>query len=117
MPYGDLLSATERATAAAEAVLRAARGRLNDRVAPQGAGDAALLDREQFALHGFAWMATYIEALRQLREWARRLDDAGELGAAEALILEFGFGEYLAQLAGGIGMAPGETVGPAHLGL
>ena len=26
----------------------------------------ALLEQEQFAAHGFAWMATYVEALRQL---------------------------------------------------
>ena len=26
----------------------------------------ALLEREQFAAHGFAWIATYVEALRQM---------------------------------------------------
>ena len=72
---------------------------------PGGALDAALIDREQTAVHGFAWMATYVEALRQIRGWASRLDEAGEFGEAEALILRVAFGEYLAQLAGGIAMS------------
>ncbi len=79
--------------------------------------DGALIDREQMAVHGFAWMATYVEALRQIREWASRLDGAGEFGEAEALILRIAFGEYLAQLAGGIAMSQAEIVRPHDLGL
>ena len=74
----------------------------------------ALIDREQTAVHGFAWMATYVEALRQIRGWASRLDEAGEFGEAEALILRVAFGEYLAQLAGGIAMSQAEIVRPAR---
>ena len=84
---------------------------------PGGALDAALIDREQTAVHGFAWMATYVEALRQIRGWASRLDEAGEFGEAEALILRVAFGEYLAQLAGGIAMSQAEIVRPHDLGL
>ena len=69
------------------------------------------------AVHGFAWMATYVEALRQIRQWASRLDGAGEFGEAEALILRIAFGEYLAQLAGGIAMSQAEIVRPHDLGL
>ena len=46
-----------------------------------------------------------------------RLDAAGEFGEAEALILRVAFGEYLAQLAGGIAMSQAEIVRPADLGL
>ena len=60
---------------------------MHERVAPGGAIDAALVDREQIAVHGLAWMATYVEALRQIRQWAVRLDEAGQLGEAETLIL------------------------------
>ena len=49
--------------------------------------------------------------------WALRLDEAGEFGEAEALILRVAFGEYLAQLAGGIAMSQGEIVRPHDLGL
>jgi (2S)-methylsuccinyl-CoA dehydrogenase len=112
-----LIAATERAIAAAEAVLRAARARVLARVASDGAISSAALDREQIAVHGFAWMATYVEALRQIRGWAARLDEAGELGEIETLILAVAFGEYLAQLAGGIAMAQSEIARPQDLGL
>ncbi len=41
----------------------------------------------------------------------------GAFGAAEALILEIAYGEYLAQFAGGIPMAQGEFARPQDLGL
>jgi (2S)-methylsuccinyl-CoA dehydrogenase len=117
----SLIAASERALAAAESVLRIARTRVGERIAPpearNGAIDATALDREQIAVHGFAWMATYVEALRQIREWALRLDADGRFGPIEALILAVAFGDYLAQLAGGIAMAQSEIVRPHDLGL
>jgi (2S)-methylsuccinyl-CoA dehydrogenase len=117
----SLIAATERALVAAQSVLRTVRARVSERVAPPGARDgtidAAALDREQIAVHGFAWMATYVEALRQIREWALRLDAGGLFGTTEALILAVAFGDYLAQLAGGIAMAQSEIARPHDLGL
>jgi len=116
-----LIAATERALVAAELLLRTVRARVIERVTPGGTAggaiDAAALDREQIAVHGFAWMATYVEALRQIRLWAARLDDSGEFGETEALILAVAFGDYLAQLAGGIAMAQSEIARPQDLGL
>jgi (2S)-methylsuccinyl-CoA dehydrogenase len=117
MERDEVLPATERAIGAAEAVLRRARERVFRRVALEGAIDSALVDREQIAVHGFAWMATYVEALRQIRHWALRLDEAGEFGDSERLILSVGFGEYLAQLVGGIAMSQGEIARPHDLDL
>ncbi|HEX6441437.1 MAG TPA: acyl-CoA dehydrogenase family protein [Stellaceae bacterium] len=114
---GNWTSETGQALAAAETVLRAARLKLRERVAPDGPIASERLDREQIAAHGFAWMATYVEALRQIREWALRLDAAGEVGEIEALILAIAYGEYLAQLAGGIAMAQSEIARPQDLGL
>jgi (2S)-methylsuccinyl-CoA dehydrogenase len=85
--------------------------------APQARVDPALLDRHQFAAHGLAWVATYVEALRQILAWAKRLEAAGALGERERLILQSAFGEYLAQLQGGIALAPGEIARPADFGL
>jgi (2S)-methylsuccinyl-CoA dehydrogenase len=79
--------------------------------------DAAALEREQFAAHGFAWLATYVEGLRQLLGWAERLAAAGQLGEREQLILQAGFGEYLAQMTGGIAVSQVEIVRPADMGL
>jgi (2S)-methylsuccinyl-CoA dehydrogenase len=112
-----LLDTSAAALAAAEALLTLAKTNLAGRVAPNGAIDAARLDAEQLAAHGFAWAATYVAALRQLRDWAVRLDAAGEFHEAQQLILAVGFGEYLAQLTGGIAMGQGEIARPAELGL
>jgi len=112
-----LLVSTGNAVDTAAAFLALARARIGELVAPEGKIDPARLDREQIAVHGFAWMATYVEALRQARFWAVRLDEAGEFGETEALILAVAFGEYLAQLAGGIAMAQSEIARPSDLGL
>jgi len=113
----SLLDSTAAALGAAEALLAQARSNLSLRVSKDGAVDAGRLDVEQLAAHALAWMATYVAALRQLREWAGRLDAAGELGEPQQLILAVGFGEYLAQLAGGIAMGQGEIARPQDLGL
>jgi (2S)-methylsuccinyl-CoA dehydrogenase len=112
----SLLATAERALGSAEAFLAAARVRLAALVAPDGAIDPRLFDTHQFAGHALAWVAAVVEGLRQLTLWARRLDDAGAFGQAEALILELAYGEYLAQLAGGVPMAQGEFARPSDLG-
>jgi (2S)-methylsuccinyl-CoA dehydrogenase len=112
-----LLDHSGAALAVADALLARARGNLASRVERDGAVDAAKLDAEQLAAHGLAWMATYVAALRQLRHWARRLDEAGEFAEPQRLILAVGFGEYLAQLAGGIAMGQGEIARPQDLGI
>src|SRR5438477_2353853 len=89
----SLIAASARALVAAEAVLRTARTRVSERIAPGGKIDTVALDREQIAAHGLAWMATYVEALRQIREWAVRLDADGAFGATEGLILAVAFGD------------------------
>ncbi len=100
------------AVAAAERLLHHAKVAVRARVAAAGGLDAA-----QAAGHGLAWLATYVEALRQMQAWAARLEAAGRLGPAERLIVACSFGEYLAQIAGGIAMSQGETVRPAALGV
>jgi (2S)-methylsuccinyl-CoA dehydrogenase len=113
----DLLDACGRALEAADTVLARAQSHVARRVAPGGKIDAAALDRDQHAAHGFAWLATYVAALRATLDWAGRLDASGQLGERERLILQLGFGEYLAQIVGGIPMSQGEIVRPSDLGL
>ena len=73
--------------------------------------------REQIAAHGLAWIATYGAALREMLAWGERLEADGRFGEREGLILQLAFGEYLAQLRGGLPMSQGESVRPADLGL
>ena len=108
----DLPASCREALAAADALLAAARAGTAARVIRGGHIDAGAFEAEQHAAHGLAWMATYVEGLRQMLGWAKRLDDAGRLGELESLILQAAFGEYLAQLGGGIAMSQAETVRP-----
>jgi (2S)-methylsuccinyl-CoA dehydrogenase len=112
-----LLPACRDALAAADRFVAAAKQTLSDHVTEDGRVSSTALEQHQFAAHGFAWMATYVEALRQSLGWAERLENAGNLGDREALQLQMVFGEYLAQLAGGIAMSQGEVVRPADLGM
>jgi len=109
--------ACDQALEAAEGVLARARAALVAKLAPGGKIDAAALDRDQHAAHGFAWLATYVAALRATLDWANSLEHAGAFGERERLILQLGFTEYLSQILGGIPMSQGEMVRPADLGL
>ncbi len=112
-----LFAACAGALGAAEALAESARRALMKTLAPEGRVDPVLLEREQFAAHGFAWQATYVAALRETLHWAEALRAQERLGELETLILRAGFGEYLAQLAGGIALSQVETARPADLGV
>jgi len=113
----DLTALTEAALAPAEALLEQARERLRARVTVDGRVSGAAMDAEQGAAHGLAWLATYVESLRQMQGWATRLEEQGQFGEVEQLIHQIAFGEYLAQIAGGIAMNQGEISRPAEMGL
>jgi (2S)-methylsuccinyl-CoA dehydrogenase len=112
-----LLPTASRALEAAEAFNEQARRSVAQMVSTDGKVSAALLDQEQLAAHGLAWLTTYTTALRELLNWAERLEAGAGLGELEALILQAGFGEYLAQMAGGIAISAGEIVRPSDMGL
>ncbi|HIP80559.1 MAG TPA: acyl-CoA dehydrogenase, partial [Kiloniellaceae bacterium] len=56
----NLLPLCAEALSAAESFGEAARRAVAGLVAPGGKVDAGLLEREQFAAHGYAWLATYV---------------------------------------------------------
>jgi (2S)-methylsuccinyl-CoA dehydrogenase len=112
-----LLDLTGEAVTAAEAYLDLALRAVRGAVTVDGRVSSAALDARQTAAHGLAWVATYVEALRQMQGWAVRLRDAGQFGETEQLIHQIAFGEYLWQLYGGIPMSQGEIVRPQDLGL
>ncbi|ABS63232.1 acyl-CoA dehydrogenase domain protein [Parvibaculum lavamentivorans DS-1] len=113
----DLLLLTGQAVEAANKLLAQAKTAVFAKVAKDGKVSAAAIEREQFAVHGFAWLATYVEALRQLAAYAARMTEEGRFGEFEALIVQFAFGEYLNQISGGIPMSQVETVRPLDLGI
>jgi (2S)-methylsuccinyl-CoA dehydrogenase len=102
----------EQALTAAERLLHHAKSAVREKVQTEGG-----LDSAQAAAHGLAWFATYVDALGQMLGWGARLQAAGRFGEIEQLLLTAAFGEYLAQLTGGIPMSQGETVRAAGLGV
>jgi len=113
----DLLNLTAAAVPPAEALLARATEHLRDALSEDGRICAARIEQEQTAAHGLAWLATYVEALRQMQGWAERLEAEGKFGVIEQLILQIAFGEYLWQMYGGIPMNQGEILRPQDLGL
>ncbi len=101
---------------AARGYLRHVQRLCHAAVIRDGRIDPALVEARQRQVHGFAWVATTVEGLAQLAAWATRLEAAGRWGEGEDLLLRIGFGEYLAQLLGGLPMSQNELVRPADLG-
>ena len=113
----DLTALTTAALPEAEALFATGRDTLKAQVSSGGKVSNQALEARQFQAHALSWLATYVEALRQLNAWAGRLAEAGQFGAMEALILQIGFGEYLTQIAGGIPMSQTEFARLSDLGL
>src|SRR5256886_14040646 len=112
-----LVALARAATQAVETLLADATVAVRQRVTVDHQVVDRLLDREQRATHGLAWLATYVESVRQLAAYAERMHAAGTLGEIEELLVQIGIGEYLAQIQGGIPMSQGEIVRPADVGL
>ena len=112
VPRTNVLAGVRAIADAADQVLMAARGLVmatSDAAGPR--------DDAQHALHGYAWLATYAQSLRQLSAWVLRLDDEGRLGETELLIAQIGAQEYAAQIGGGIMMSQNEYVRLSELGV
>jgi (2S)-methylsuccinyl-CoA dehydrogenase len=112
-----LLDLCGTAMTLAEQLVEASRHAVALLVTENGKPDAALIDTHQLAAHGFAWQATYIEALRQALHWAQALHTAGNLTDVEAAILRLAFAEYVSQLTGGIPISQTEMIRPSDIGV
>ncbi|MEM1236018.1 MAG: acyl-CoA dehydrogenase family protein [Pseudomonadota bacterium] len=112
-----LLDLTRDALAPVDAVVAAAKDAVRAMVSDEGRVVAKLVDANQTAAHGLAWLATYAESLRQMQGWAEKLDTEGHFSETEQLIHQIAFGEYLWQIYGGIQMNQGEVVRLQDMGL
>jgi (2S)-methylsuccinyl-CoA dehydrogenase len=113
----ELIPLLASAAEAAGALGARAKEAVKAKVSADGKIDNMALDREQHAAHGLAWIATYVEAIRQIADYAKRMDGDGRFGEMEASLSQIGAGEYLAQLAGGVVMSQGEVVRLHELGV
>ncbi|MFZ3583227.1 acyl-CoA dehydrogenase family protein [Loktanella sp. DJP18] len=113
----DLTALTAASLPAVDSILTAARSAVSVLVKNDGRVSARLVDLHQTAAHGLAWLATYAQALHQMQAWANRLTADDRFGDVEQLILQIAFGEYLAQIGGGIPMSQTEFVRLDEIGI
>ena len=113
----DLLQLSDRAVAAIDQLLNRAVDRLRVDIGHGDKIEVYAIERAQTATHGLAWLATYRESLRQMLNWADRLNVNGKFGEIEQLILQIAFGEYLCQISGGLQMSQTEIVRLQDMGL
>jgi (2S)-methylsuccinyl-CoA dehydrogenase len=113
----ELIELSREAIAALDALLADAVIKVGERVVVEGHPVARLFDREQRATHGLAWLATYVEAVRQLAAYTERMVGNDTFGELEEHLVRIGLGECIAQIVGGIPMSQGEVVRPSDMGL
>jgi (2S)-methylsuccinyl-CoA dehydrogenase len=113
----DLLALTSAAIPPVQTIFETARDILREQLSENGRVSAALIEANQTAAHGLAWLATYSQSLQQMQGWAEQLQAEGNFGEVEQLVHQIAFGEYLWQIYGGIPMSQGEIVRPQDMGL
>jgi (2S)-methylsuccinyl-CoA dehydrogenase len=105
-----LLATTQQALDSLDTLFEVAKGTVKSLVSIDGRVSSGLMEQHQAAAHGLSWLATYHESMRQMQNWATKLNDAGEFGEAEQLLHQIACGEYHAQIVGGIPMSQGEII-------
>ena len=113
----NLLGLTGAALAPLEELLSTAKDTVRSKVSVDGRVSGGLVEEHQSVAHGLAWLATYVEALKEMHGWADRLNAESKFGEVEQIILQIAFGEYLAQIKGGIPMSQGEILRLSDLGV
>ncbi|MEO0451499.1 MAG: acyl-CoA dehydrogenase family protein [Pseudomonadota bacterium] len=104
------------AVTAADTFKSAIHEKVRAQLAPHGKIDRAAFSAQQHVAHGYAWIVTYVETLRETANWATRLEADGVFGEIDALLAQILFSKYLADLVGGVPMNQGEIVRPHELG-
>ncbi|HEY6521243.1 MAG TPA: acyl-CoA dehydrogenase, partial [Roseiarcus sp.] len=99
-----------RAHFAAERLMDCALGAMRDRVTTNGRLSADKIETEQHAVHGLAWLATYVEAIKEMAAYASRMQEDGRFGETEQLMTRIGLGDYLDQIFSAIPMNQSEFV-------
>jgi (2S)-methylsuccinyl-CoA dehydrogenase len=101
----DLIPICRDALVNIDHMMAAARAHVSTMVTSNGKPNSAAFEEHQHETHGFAWYETYAQGLRQILHWAEGLEQQQSLGTLEQLILQISFGEYTAQLWGGVPMS------------
>ncbi len=97
---------------AIEALYQRAHGNVKARVFDGERISAKKMNENQLAAHGVAYLATELEACRQIASWAERVGTEYEGKVARAYI-----GELARTIVGGVDLGPCENIGLADLGI
>ena len=104
------LDELEPAIGALAELYRRALERVLSHVVEKGRVSTRLLERYQLAGHALAYLATELEAARQLVAWIERLEAAGVAGELERRIAGCYVGQLCRELAGGVDLGACENV-------
>ena len=113
----NIIAKCQEAQQTVDAYYNVAKEQVSKLVLVDGKVSKELLNQEQHAAHGLAWIATYKETLREMLSWANNLESENRFTEYEKLILQFIFSEYLCQIKTGIPMSQLEVIRPKDLGL
>ena len=113
----EMLDTAREAFGSVEKLYADVRSLVRAHVSAGGKISSELFEQAQRQGHGLAWLATYVEALREMIAYAERLSSEGRFGATEDVLTRIGIGEYLSQIFGGIPMNQGEFIRPEDFGL
>jgi (2S)-methylsuccinyl-CoA dehydrogenase len=113
----NIIAKCQEAQQTVDAYYNVAKEQVSKLVLFDGKVSKELLNQEQHAAHGLAWIATYKETLREMLNWATNLESENRFTEYEKLILQFIFSEYLCQIKTGIPMSQLEVIRPKDLGL
>jgi len=104
----NLCDLTSKSVNALEILLSHAIDHVREYALVEERVSSAKLDEHQFETHSLAWIATYIESLRQMHYWAQIAIKNHKFDEIEKLLLQISFGEYLSQIQSGIPMSQTE---------
>ncbi len=113
----EWISLADQAVASLDSYIADLRNSAFKQVCASGKIDPKAATEHQYLLHSLAWSATTCEALRALVNWANVSMGEQRFTHVEELVLRIGFGEYLAQIIGGLPMSQNEFARPAMLGV
>ena len=104
----NLCDLTSKSVNALEILLSHAIDHVREYALVEERVSSAKLDEHQFETHSLAWIATYIESLRQMHYWAEIAIKNHKFDEIEKLLLQISFGEYLSQIQSSIPMSQTE---------
>ena len=104
----NLCDLTSKSVNALEILLSHVIDHVRESALVEGRVSSAKLDEHQFETHSLAWIATYIESLKQMHYWAEIAIKNDKFDEIEKLLLQISFGEYLSQIQSGIPMSQTE---------